>query len=76
MLFNKDDVALILSALQYDRVGTWGDGREEKINTLIMKIKRKMKKSLGDLISDSEKGGFLTIEETRAYFKAKGIYYE
>ena len=28
---------------------------------------------LDDLISDSEKGGFLTVEETRAYFKAKGI---
>lgn len=49
MLFNKDDVALILSALQYDRVGTWGDGREEKIHTLIMKIKRKDKNMLNDL---------------------------
>lgn len=28
---------------------------------------------LDDLISDSEKGGFLTVEETRSYFKAKGI---
>ena len=28
---------------------------------------------LDDLISDSENGGFLTVQETRAYFKAKGI---
>ena len=28
---------------------------------------------LDDLISESEKGGFLTVEETRAYFKDKGI---
>jgi len=28
---------------------------------------------LDDLISESEKGGFLTIEETKSYFKDKGI---
>ena len=28
---------------------------------------------LDDLISESEKGGFLTVEETRAYFRDKGI---
>ena len=28
---------------------------------------------LDDLITESEKAGFLTIEETRAYFKNKGI---
>ena len=28
---------------------------------------------LDDLISESEKGGFLTVEETKAYFKGKGI---
>lgn len=28
---------------------------------------------LDDLISQSEKGGFLTVEETRAYFKGKGV---
>ena len=28
---------------------------------------------LDDLISESEKGGFLTVEETKAYFKDKGI---
>ena len=28
---------------------------------------------LDDLIPESEMGGFLTVEETKAYFKAKGI---
>jgi hypothetical protein len=28
---------------------------------------------LDDLISESERGGFLTVEETKAYFKDKGI---
>jgi hypothetical protein len=28
---------------------------------------------LDDLISESEKGGFLTVEETKAYLKGKGI---
>jgi hypothetical protein len=28
---------------------------------------------LDDLISESEKGGFLTVEETKAYFKDKGV---
>ena len=28
---------------------------------------------LDDLISEGEKGGFLTVEETKAYFKGKGI---
>ena len=28
---------------------------------------------LDDLISESEKGGFLTVEETKSYFKNKGI---
>lgn len=28
---------------------------------------------LDDLISESEKGGFLTVEETESYFKNKGI---
>jgi hypothetical protein len=40
MQLERDDVALILSALEWDRVGTWGDGREERINALVAKIKR------------------------------------
>jgi hypothetical protein len=35
-----DEIELILSALRSDRVGTWGDGREERINSLMAKIKR------------------------------------
>lgn len=40
MQLNKDEVGLILSALEWDRVGTYGDGREERINALVAKIKR------------------------------------
>ena len=29
-----------MSALEWDRVGTYGDGREERINALVAKIKR------------------------------------
>lgn len=35
-----DEVNLILSSLNADRIGTWGDGREEKIQKLMAKIKR------------------------------------
>ena len=31
---------LIVSALEFDKVGTWGDGREEAIQSLLAKIKR------------------------------------
>lgn len=34
---------LILSALRCDRVGTWGDGRQERIDALIRKIEREGK---------------------------------
>jgi hypothetical protein len=40
MQLDKDEVGLILSALEWDRVGTYGDGREERINALVAKIKR------------------------------------
>jgi hypothetical protein len=40
MELTKYDVTLILSALEWDRVGSYGDGREERINALIEKIKR------------------------------------
>jgi len=42
MQLDKDEVSLILSALEYDSVGTWGakDKREERINALVAKIKR------------------------------------
>jgi hypothetical protein len=35
-----DEVELILSTLRCDTVGTWGDGREEKIQKLMAKIKK------------------------------------
>jgi hypothetical protein len=38
--YDKDEITLILSALEWDRVGTYGDGREERINALVAKIKR------------------------------------
>lgn len=34
-----EEIALILSALINDRVGTWGDGRKGKINALVRRIK-------------------------------------
>lgn len=40
MTLTEKERELILSALINDRVGKWGDGREEKINLLIKKIKR------------------------------------
>lgn len=40
MSFNEKEIALILSALSNDRVGTWGDERSENIKKLIHKIKR------------------------------------
>jgi len=40
MTLTEQDKALILSALSNDSQGTWGDGRQEKIDQLIKKIKR------------------------------------
>lgn len=40
MKLTGDEIDLILSALRCDRVGTYGDGREEAIQKLIKKIKR------------------------------------
>jgi len=34
-----EEIALILSALINDRAGTWGDGRGDKINALVRRIK-------------------------------------
>jgi hypothetical protein len=36
----EEEYELILSALRYDRVGTWGDGRGEAIQKLIKKLRR------------------------------------
>jgi len=35
-----EEIALILSALINDRVGNWGDGRKDRINALVRRIKR------------------------------------
>ena len=40
MNLDKEDISLIVSALVNDRVGKWGDGREEKIRALLIKINR------------------------------------
>lgn len=37
--FYDEEIALILSALTNDRVGTWGDGRKDRINALVKRIK-------------------------------------
>jgi hypothetical protein len=36
----EEEIALILSALINDKAGTWGDGRGDKINALVRRIKR------------------------------------
>lgn len=38
-IISPQEKELILSALVNDRVGTWGDGRQEKINALIKKVR-------------------------------------
>lgn len=40
MTFTDKDMALILSALEGDRIGKWGDERADHIARLIKKIKR------------------------------------
>ena len=45
----SEEMELILSSLRCDRVGTWGDGRQERIDKLTNKIKKaeKVKKITG-----------------------------
>lgn len=40
MNITKEEKALLISALEGDRQGTWGDNRAESIAKLIRKIKR------------------------------------
>jgi hypothetical protein len=40
MNLDREEISLIVSALVNDRVGKWGDGREEKIRALLIKINR------------------------------------
>jgi len=39
MNLSKEEKELLLSALEGDRQGTWGDGRQERIDLIIKKIK-------------------------------------
>ena len=39
MNLTQQELELILSALSNDRVGTWGDGRQEKLDALITKVR-------------------------------------
>jgi hypothetical protein len=40
MNFNTVEIQTILSALESDTLGKWGDGRQEKIDKLVAKLKR------------------------------------
>jgi hypothetical protein len=40
MKFNKEELKLLISVLESDTQGNWGDGRAESINRLINKIKK------------------------------------
>jgi hypothetical protein len=37
-MLSKEESELIISSLTYDTQGNWGDGRQEKINLLILKL--------------------------------------
>lgn len=41
MKLTAEEWRLIVSALEYDTLGTWGDGRGEAIEALLRKLKRK-----------------------------------
>jgi hypothetical protein len=43
MNLNKEETALMISVLVNDKVGKWGDGREERIKALLIKIKKDSK---------------------------------
>lgn len=40
MNLSKEEKALVISALEGDKQGTWGDGRGERLTALIAKFKR------------------------------------
>jgi hypothetical protein len=40
MELNKSELKLIISALRFDTLGKWGDGRQERINKLVAKLNR------------------------------------
>jgi uncharacterized protein YfaS (alpha-2-macroglobulin family) len=40
MELNKSELELIISALSFDTMGKWGDGRQERIDKLVVKLNR------------------------------------
>lgn len=40
MKLTKEELELAISALSFDTVGKWGDGRQERIDKLVAKLKR------------------------------------
>lgn len=44
MTLTKEEKALLISALEADTQGKWGDGRSERLGALIAKIKREGEK--------------------------------
>lgn len=46
---SNKELRLILSALQYDTLGKWGDERSKDIERLIPKIKKLLKESESEL---------------------------
>jgi hypothetical protein len=40
MKLTKEELELIISALRFDTVGKWGDGRQERIDKLVVKLNR------------------------------------
>jgi hypothetical protein len=43
MTFTAEELKLIISSLEADKVGTWGDGRGEAIDALLKKLGRRGK---------------------------------
>ncbi len=40
MELNKSELELIISALSFDTMGKWGDGRQERIDKLVAKLNK------------------------------------
>jgi hypothetical protein len=38
MTLTPEERSLLISALRNDKVGNWGDGRQERINALLKKV--------------------------------------
>ena len=60
----------ILLAVMHEAFAIYEEIRDGEFAALMVTSGNQI---LDDLISESEKGGFLTVEETKAYFKDKGI---